>query len=92
MPEIGAKNSFGKSQNSFGIAYPVAPAYIVARNVALEGSVMDLHIGAICINSSALEVVCPIPRPDIERKFTKFLQTITHTLTSSAVLLWKVLS
>jgi hypothetical protein len=32
-----------------------------ASNVALERAVMDLHIGVISINSSALEVVCSPP-------------------------------
>jgi hypothetical protein len=49
------------SQNSFGITYTVGI-------VALEGAVVDLHIGTtLSINSSALKVACP--RRELERKF-----------------------
>jgi hypothetical protein len=42
------------SQNSFGITYR-------GCSVALEGAVVDLHIGNTGIDSSALEVACPPP-------------------------------
>jgi hypothetical protein len=52
---------------------------------------MDLHLGiTISANSSALQVAC-FP-PGHRGKFRKFLQTITHPLTSEALLISKVLS
>jgi hypothetical protein len=43
------------SQNSIGITY-------IVGSVALEGAVVDLHIGTTTgINSSTLEVACPPP-------------------------------
>ena len=42
------------SRYRFGITY-------IGRSVALEGALMDLHIGTIGINSSALKVACPPP-------------------------------
>jgi hypothetical protein len=38
------------------------PGTYIAKSVALEGAVMDIHIGtSVNINSSALEVACPAP-------------------------------
>ena len=54
-PGIGVKKIQESSQNSFGITY-------IACSVALEGAVMDVHIGTTGgINSSALGVPCPPP-------------------------------
>jgi hypothetical protein len=52
-PGIGAETS-EISQNSIGITYN-------GSGVAQEGAVVDLHIGTIGTNSSALKVACPPP-------------------------------
>jgi hypothetical protein len=53
-----------------------------------ECAVMDLHIGTMRINSSALEVACP---PGHRGKFRKIMLIIIHSLTSLAMLLSKML-
>jgi hypothetical protein len=54
-PGIGAK----KFQESSRRKQPVTT--YIASSVALEYRVVDLHIGTIGINSTALEVACPTP-------------------------------
>jgi hypothetical protein len=55
-PGIKAKISRKFLGTCFGVTYKFS------SNVALEGAVMDLHIGIkYSINSSALEVGCPRP-------------------------------
>jgi hypothetical protein len=77
----------GKSQNSFGTTY------IVGGSVALEGAIMDFHIGTrLSINSSALEVACPAPPGIGAKKVQESSETNLQLLTSGAVLLSKVLS
>jgi hypothetical protein len=51
-PGIGAKISRTFLENSFGISY-------ISGTVAIECTVVDLHIGALSINGSALGVACP---------------------------------
>ena len=49
-----SENFTENPQNSFEITY-------VDGSIALEGTVVDLDIGNIGINSTALEVACPAP-------------------------------
>jgi hypothetical protein len=49
----------------------------IKGSVALEGAVINLHIGTTGgINGSALEVACP-PRRELERKFEIVILTQT---------------
>ena len=53
-PGIGAKKVQESSETNFGITY-------FRSSVGLESGVVDLHIGIISFNSSALEVACRPP-------------------------------
>ena len=75
------ENSGKFSEQRFGSTYK-------GGGVALEGAVVDLRIGTIGINSSALEVACGPPGHG--RKIKKFLETITPPLTQPALLVSKV--